>query len=94
MPASKPPKRLAGLVDDYLQVQYDVIDDNDIALRRDENVVHTTRVAIRRIRSTLRIFAALFDDEETQRLETELVWIAALLGAVRDLDVQRERLTE
>jgi CHAD domain-containing protein len=87
------PKRLAGLVDDYLQTQYDAIVDGDLALRREVNAIHRTRVAVRRIRSTVKTFGALFDPDAADRLETELVWFAALLGEVRDLDVQRDRLT-
>jgi CHAD domain-containing protein len=85
-------KRLAGLVDAYLQAQYRAIFDGDLGLRRELNAVHTTRVAVRRLRSTLRTFGELFDPEAASRLETELVWIAGVLGAVRDLDILRDRL--
>ena len=86
-------KGLAGLVDAYLQAQYTAIFEGDLALRREVNAVHTTRVAVRRLRSTVRTFGKVFDSEAAGRLEAELVWIAAVLGEVRDLDVLRDRLT-
>jgi CHAD domain-containing protein len=86
-------KRLAGLVDAYLQTQYAAIFEGDLALRREINAVHTTRVAVRRLRSTVRTFGNVFDGEAADRLEAELVWIAAVLGEVRDLDILRDRLT-
>jgi CHAD domain-containing protein len=92
--ASERRNDLAGLVDDYLQAQYDAIVAGDIGLRRGVNAIHPTRVAIRRLRSTLRVFDALFDPGRLQRLQAELVWYAALLGRVRDVDVQGKRLSE
>lgn len=87
-----PHKRLAGLVDAYLQAQYTAIFEGDLALRREVNAVHRTRVAVRRLRSTVRTFGKLFDSDAAGRLEAELVWIAAVLGEVRDLDILRDRL--
>jgi CHAD domain-containing protein len=93
--SSRPrPDGLAGLVDDYLAAQYEAIVTGDVGLRRDHNLVHPTRVAIRRLRSTLRVFSDLFDPARSDALERELVWYAGLLGAVRDLDVQTKRLME
>ena len=94
-PPADPPvhKRLAGLVDDYLQVQYTAIFEGDLALRHEINAVHTTRVAVRRVRSTVRTFGKVFESDAADRLEAELVWIAAVLGEVRDLDILRDRLT-
>jgi CHAD domain-containing protein len=85
-------KRLAGLVDDYLQAQYRAIFEGDLALRREINAVHRTRVAVRRLRSTVRTFGKLFESSAADRLEAELVWIAGVLGAVRDLDILQDRL--
>lgn len=85
---------LAGLVDDYLQTQHVAIVAGDVGLRRGSNLIHPTRVGIRRLRSTLLVFGALFDARRVQRLEAELVWYAGLLGGVRDLDVQSKRLAE
>jgi CHAD domain-containing protein len=87
------PSTLRDLVGAYLAEQCTVIVDAEAGLRGGENVVHVTRVAVRRLRSTLRVFGELFDVARAGHLEDELVWWAGLLGAVRDLDVLQERLT-
>jgi len=85
-------KRLAGLVDDYMQTQLDALAQGDLGLRRDLDVIHPTRVAVRRLRSTLRVFAEVFDPAESEHLQVELAWFAGLLGRVRDCDVLGRRL--
>lgn len=85
---------IAAVVDDYLQAQYDAVLAGDVGLRRDQNRIHSTRVAIRRMRSTLRVFESLFDRAAARSLQTELGWYAGVLGAVRDLDVQAKRLAD
>jgi CHAD domain-containing protein len=50
------------------------------------------RVGTRRLRATLRVFADVMDSQWAVELESELRWLAHLLGAVRDLDVLRSRL--
>ena len=85
---------LGGLVLAYLGEQCEVIAWNDIALRTGAPVVHKTRVAVRRLRSTLRVFADVFDSDKAAGLDAELVWYAGLLGAVRDCDVLEARLME
>jgi len=59
----------------------------------EERAIHQTRVAIRRLRSTLRVFAGLLDLTEEQRAaaDEELSWFAGVLGEVRDRQVQRGR---
>ena len=52
------------------------------------------RIGTRRLRAVLRLFAELFDPQWARELEAELRWLAYQLGAVRDLDVLRERLRE
>ena len=52
------------------------------------------RVATRRVRSTLRTFSKLLDEEWTDRLRDDLKWLANLLGEVRDTDVLLERFSE
>jgi CHAD domain-containing protein len=77
----------------YLIEQQRALIAGDLALRRgDEAVIHKTRVATRRFRSTLRNFAELVKQPNRQRLDEELRWYAGLLGAVRDRQVQRARL--
>jgi CHAD domain-containing protein len=85
---------LAGLLQSYLHDQYRAIVSGDIALRRDGDVVHPTRVATRRFRSVLRTFAEVFDDDAAARMDSELQWYAGRLGAVRDVQVMRKHLTE
>ncbi len=84
---------LADLLGRHVAEQCDQIAAGDLALRLGEPRVHRTRVAVRRLRSTLRTFADLLDPEPTQRLEDELVWWAGLLGEVRDREVLSDRIT-
>jgi CHAD domain-containing protein len=60
------------------------------------DAVHRTRVAIRRLRSTLQVFAPLLDLSEDERgaADEELRWFAGLLGEARDRHVQRTRFAE
>jgi len=54
--------------------------------KRDAEGVHQMRVALRRLRSALSLFAAPFRPAMTQ-LEEEMRWIGGVLGRARDLDV-------
>jgi CHAD domain-containing protein len=83
---------LRDLVADYLTTQLTVLVDAPTHIRAGEDVTHPTRVAVRRTRSTLRVFPELFEVPKAGRLDEELQWWAATLGAVRDLDVQSLRL--
>ena len=58
----------------------------------DSEAVHQARVATRRLRSDLRTFRALFNEEWAERLRGELSWLADLLGRVRDADVLFDRM--
>jgi CHAD domain-containing protein len=82
------------LVADYVAEQCAVIACNDVALRAGARVVHKTRVAVRRLRSTLRIFRDVFHPEQSSALDAELRWYAELLGAVRDCGVLAARLKD
>ena len=65
----------------------------DHMLRRDlPDAVHQMRVSARRLRSGLKVFAPLIDDEWATRLRDELGWMASGLGEARDTEVLRERL--
>jgi CHAD domain-containing protein len=79
----------------YLNAQIDEIETGDAELRHGggEDPVHDTRVAIRRVRSTLRVFAKLLGGPVGDA-DRELKWFAGLLGDVRDCEVQERRLTE
>ena len=76
---------------EYLNTQIDQIIAGDLALRRHHDPIHDTRVAIRRLRSTLRVFGRLLDQSDIADMDGELKWFAGLLGEVRDCQVQQRR---
>jgi CHAD domain-containing protein len=76
---------------DYLNTQLDQVVAGDVGLRRGRDPIHDTRVAIRRLRSTLRVFRKVLDQSAVGDLDNELEWFAALLGDVRDCQVQQRR---
>ncbi|MEV4124029.1 CYTH and CHAD domain-containing protein [Nocardia sp. NPDC049707] len=78
----------------YLSPQIDMIFAGDVALRRGEDPIHDTRVATRRLRSTLRVFGKLLDRCAISAVEDELQWYAGALGDVRDCHVQHRRLAD
>ena len=51
--------------------------------------VHQSRVSVRRLRSTVRTFAGLLDDEWSTSIASTLSWYGGILGVARDLDVLR-----
>ena len=85
------PESVRDLITRYISEQCTVIIDSETQLRAGENVVHTTRVAVRRLRSTIRVFADLFDPPRPS------IWRRSSCGgqtcseAVRDLDILAER---
>lgn len=78
----------------YVREQIDAVFDGDLRLRRGHEPIHDTRVAMRRLRSTIRVFGKLLDDTATGHVDQELKWFAGLLGQVRDRQVQRRRLRD
>ena len=66
--------------------------DAAVRLGEDPEGVHQARVATRRLRSDLRTFRALVDEEWCETLRDELKWLGTLLGSVRDADVLLARL--
>ncbi|WP_406238625.1 CHAD domain-containing protein [Nocardia sp. NBC_01009] len=79
---------------EYMTTQIDLIFVGDVGLRRGEEPIHDTRVATRRLRSTLRVFGKLLDRCAIGEIDNELKWYAALLGDIRDCHVQRRRLAD
>jgi CHAD domain-containing protein len=55
----------------------------------DPEQVHKMRVAMRRLRTALRVFAGAFEGAPLGEWRNELRWLGRLLGEVRDLDVHR-----
>ncbi|GAA3699016.1 hypothetical protein GCM10022204_14370 [Microlunatus aurantiacus] len=86
------PQSVGDLVRAYLAEQCTVLIEAEQALREREPVIHATRVAARRLRSTLRTYDDLIDVARAGGLSDELVWFAGLLGEVRDLEVLEARL--
>jgi CHAD domain-containing protein len=60
-------------------------------LGEDPEELHDMRVATRRTRAALSLFADALP-VRARHVRTELGWLAGVLGAVRDLDVQLERM--
>jgi CHAD domain-containing protein len=89
-----PDMQAARVLAGYLNTQIDQIMAGDLGLRRGEDPIHDTRVAIRRLRSTLRVFRKALDEAAVGDLDTELKWCAGLLGEVRDCQVQQRRFSD
>jgi CHAD domain-containing protein len=89
---SDTPETVGSLVRAYVAEQCTVLIDAEVTLRNREPVIHSTRVAARRLRSTLRTYAEVVDIARAGALSDELVWFAELLGEVRDLEVLEARL--
>ena len=60
----------------------------------DPEAVHQARVSTRRLRSDLRTFGEFLDEQWVVPLRAELRWLGGELGAVRDIEVLRDRLRE
>ena len=54
--------------------------------------IHDMRVAVRRARTYLSLFSAALPAQGTSVLKRDLRWLGDQLGAVRDIDVQLERI--
>jgi CHAD domain-containing protein len=67
---------------------------HDIGVRagEDPESIHQARVGARRLRSHLRTFKPLVEQEWAQQLRSELGWLGQELGTVRDAQVMLERL--
>jgi len=69
---------------------------NDKAARRASEFdrIHQSRVALRRIRSTLRTFRLAVDPAWGTALRAELAWYAGVLGETRDLHIIEELIRD
>lgn len=79
---------------DYLISQIDQVGAGTVGLRNGDDPIHDTRVAIRRLRSMLRVFDKALDGAAIGDMDGELKWFAALLGEVRDCQVQLRANTQ
>jgi CHAD domain-containing protein len=86
----------ATVLRDALAAQLDELERTEPGVRRgdDPEAVHDMRVAVRRLRSTLRTVRPLLDRAWTDRMRRDLAWVGDSLGRVRDLDVLLARLEE
>jgi CHAD domain-containing protein len=93
--AKSGPESTAGdVVLSYVTEQVEQILGNDVQVRLDTpGSVHRMRVATRRLRSALQTFSPVVQREVARPLRTELRWLAGELGAARDAEVLRERLS-
>jgi CHAD domain-containing protein len=89
--ASSAPAELLGVA---LEEQLVEIDRTETEVRQsaDPVAVHDMRVAVRRLRATLRALRPLLDADWVDGLRRELEWIGDQLGSARDLDVLARRL--
>jgi CHAD domain-containing protein len=55
--------------------------------------IHAMRVTVRRLRSALATYRKLLDASQTDPIRDELRWLGDTLGAARDAEVMRHRLT-
>lgn len=65
-----------------------------LARAGDADGVHNVRVAARRIRAIVRTYGPLLRVPGLAAIDTELRWLANVLGAARDLDVLRSKVLE
>lgn len=93
-PQPEPPTTVHELVSTVFDTALRGVAGHDpvIRLGHDPEGVHQARVAVRRIRSHLRLLAPVLHPGAVAALQDELRWLAAELGIVRDLDVLHEHL--
>jgi CHAD domain-containing protein len=76
-----------------LRTQVDAMFDNlDGTLAGDIDALHDMRVASRRLRAAMSVFASAFPKQQFAPLEREAARLTDALGSVRDADVQIEYL--
>lgn len=87
------PDGLPALVVAYVREQCAAVLLGDVGLRDDPvpEVVHDTRVGIRRLRSTLRLFDHVVAGAP-EALDDDLAWYAGLLSPLRDADILAHRV--
>ena len=82
--SSRKPRTAGDVIRGYLAEPDDALITGDLMLRRGLGGIHPTRVAPRRLRSTLRIFAGYLDIDRARAFDPDLSWYAAQLGEDRD----------
>ena len=94
-PAKLTSRSAAGeVVLTHVREQVEQMRSQDLPVRLDApDAVHKMRVATRRLRSALTTFKPLFAAEVVRPLRGELKWLAGELGAARDAEVMRDRVS-
>ena len=83
----------ADVLRSYLVAEVTAVQVADLAVRRHlDDSVHQMRVAVRRLRSALKVFGSLFDQEWADHLRRELGGLAEVLGPARDAEVVYQHL--
>jgi CHAD domain-containing protein len=84
-----------AIVRERLRSQLEELVAGDPLVRTEEpESMHQMRVATRRMGSALATYRSLLDGRRSDEIRAELGWLAGLLGAARDAEVMRLRLTE
>lgn len=84
-----------AVVHAYLARHTEALLAEDPRVRRDApEAVHDMRVAARRLRSTVRTFAPLFDPDRASAVEAGLAELGNVLSGPRDAEVQLARFTD
>ncbi|HUZ53401.1 MAG TPA: CYTH and CHAD domain-containing protein [Streptosporangiaceae bacterium] len=79
----------------YIGAQFSLLKSLDPMVRGSEpDSVHQMRTTVRRLRSTLQVFARFFADSVSDPLAAELRWLGAVLGEARDAEVLAGHLAE
>lgn len=85
----------AAAVLEYVRTRTAALREQEPLVRLDrEDAVHQMRVAVRRLRSALRVYGRVLDRESTRALGAELTWLAGELAPARDTEVVHARLRE
>ena len=71
---------------------YHMLANDRAALGGDIEGVHQMRVALRRLRATLKLFKAMLPEEQRARAMGEIKWLSGTLGTARNWDVFAEHL--
>lgn len=66
--------------------------EDDLRAHDEVDALHQARVAIRRLRSALVAFKPVVKGAEAKAFNADLRWLAAMLGAARDIDVLLPRI--
>ena len=91
--ADAPPGSIGAAVTALLREQSGDLLALDPAVRTDEpDAVHQMRVAVRRLRSTLKVHRRLLTGDSVDAVAEELRWLGAVLGEARDREVLGARL--